>query len=54
MDMGLGGAATAVKLVGASAKIDIKGNRIVGDYSQACIAGTLHCPQKCTLKTTCS
>ena len=39
IDMGLGGAATGIKLVGATAGVDIKGCRIVGDYSQACIAG---------------
>jgi|TARA_Y100000310_G_scaffold53827_1_gene49346 hypothetical protein len=39
MDMGLGGAATGIKLVGATAGGTIRGNRIVGDYSQACIAG---------------
>jgi hypothetical protein len=39
MDMGLGGAATGIKLVGATAGGTIRGCRIVGDYSQACIAG---------------
>lgn len=39
MDMGLGGAATGIKLVGATAGGTIKGCRIVGDYSQANIAG---------------
>ena len=39
MDMGLGGAATGIKLVGATAGGDIKGCTIVGDYSQANIAG---------------
>jgi len=39
IDMGLGGAATGIKLVGATAGGNIVGNRIVGDYSQACIAG---------------
>lgn len=38
-DMGLGGAATGIKLVGATAGGTIRGNRMVGDYSQACIAG---------------
>lgn len=39
IDMGLGGAAVGVKLVGASANIDIRGCRIVGDYSLANIDG---------------
>ena len=39
IDMGLGGAATGIKLVGATAGGTIRGCRIVGDYSQACIAG---------------
>lgn len=39
MDMGLGGAATGIKLVGATAGGNIRKCRIVGDYSQACIAG---------------
>lgn len=39
MDMGLGGAATGIKLVGATAGGTIRRSRIVGDYSQACIAG---------------
>lgn len=39
MDMGLGGAATGIKLVGATAGVNIRRCRIVGDYSQACIAG---------------
>lgn len=39
MDMGLGGAATGIKLVGATAGGTIRNCRIVGDYSQACIAG---------------
>lgn len=39
MDMGLGGAATGIKLVGATAGGTIRRCRIVGDYSQACIAG---------------
>ncbi len=39
IDMGLGGAATGIKLVGATAGGTIRNCRIVGDYSQACIAG---------------
>jgi len=39
MDMGLGGAATGIKLVGATAGGNISNSRIVGDYSQACVAG---------------
>lgn len=39
IDMGLGGAATGIKLVGATAGANIRNNRIVGDYSLACIAG---------------
>jgi hypothetical protein len=39
IDMGLGGAAHAIKLVGASANVDIRGCRIVGDYSTANIGG---------------
>ena len=39
MDMGLGGAAVGVKLVGASAGVDIRNCRIVGDYSLANIDG---------------
>lgn len=39
IDMGLGGAAHAIKLVGASAGINIRGCRIVGDYSTANIGG---------------
>ncbi len=39
MDMGLGGAATGIKLVGATAGGTIRNNRIVGDYSLACIGG---------------
>lgn len=39
MDMGLGGAATGIKLVGATTGGNIRRNRIVGDYSQANIAG---------------
>jgi hypothetical protein len=39
IDQGLGGAATGIKLVGATAGGTIRRNRIVGDYSQACIAG---------------
>ena len=39
IDMGLGGAAHAIKLVGATAGCDIKNNRIVGDYSVANIGG---------------
>lgn len=39
IDMGLGGAATGVKLVGATAGANIRRNRIVGDYSLACIGG---------------
>lgn len=39
IDMGLGGAATGIKLVGATAGGMIRRNRICGDYSQACIAG---------------
>jgi len=38
-DNGLGGAATGVKLVGASADVQILGNTIKGDYSLACVAG---------------
>lgn len=39
MDMGLGGAAVGIKLVGASNSVDIRRNRIVGDYSLANIDG---------------
>ena len=39
IDMGLGGAATGIKLVGASTDIFITNNMIKGDYSLACIAG---------------
>ena len=39
IDMGLGGAATGVKLVGASTDIDIIGNTIKGAYSFANIGG---------------
>jgi len=39
IDMGLGGAAVGLRISGASAGVDIRRNRIVGDYSQACIAG---------------
>ena len=39
IDMGLGGAAHAIKLVGATAGCTIQGNRIVGDYSTANIGG---------------
>ena len=39
IDMGLGGAAVGIKLVGASNKVDIKDCRIVGDYSLANIDG---------------
>jgi len=39
MDMGLGGAAAAIKFVGATAGATIKNNRIVGDYSLALISG---------------
>lgn len=39
MDAGLGGAATGVKLVGASDTVKICDNTIIGDYSQACIGG---------------
>lgn len=39
IDMGLGGAAHAIKLVGASAGVNIRKNRIVGDYSTANIGG---------------
>jgi len=39
IDMGLGGAATGIKLVGASDRVRIRDCEIVGDYSQACIAG---------------
>ncbi len=39
IDMGLGGAAVGIKLVGASANVDIRNNRIVGDYSLANIDG---------------
>jgi hypothetical protein len=38
-DEGLGGAATAIKLVGATAGGTIRNNRITGDYSLACISG---------------
>lgn len=39
IDMGLGGAARAIALVGATAGATIRGNRIVGDYSVANIGG---------------
>lgn len=39
MDQGLGGAAHAIKLVGATAGCTIQNNRIVGDYSVANIGG---------------
>ena len=39
MDQGLGGAAHAIKLVGATAGGTIQSNRIVGDYSTANIGG---------------
>lgn len=39
IDQGLGDAAHAIKLVGATAGCTIKGNRIVGDYSVANIGG---------------
>jgi len=39
MDMGLGGAVHAIKLVGATAGVTIQNNRIVGDYSTANIGG---------------
>jgi len=39
IDMGLGGAATGIKLVGATAGADIRNNRITGDYSLACVGG---------------
>jgi hypothetical protein len=39
MDMGLGGAAAGVKLVGATAGVSIRRNRMVGDYSLAIISG---------------
>ena len=39
IDMGLGGAATGIKLVGATAGATFRRNRIVGDYSLACIGG---------------
>jgi hypothetical protein len=39
MDMGLGGAATGIKLVGASDTVKVQDSTIMGDYSQACIAG---------------
>lgn len=39
MDMGLGGAATGIKLVGATAGGNIRNCRIVGDYSFACVGG---------------
>jgi hypothetical protein len=39
MDMGLGGAATGIKLVGASADVSVVNNLIKGDYSLGCVAG---------------
>jgi len=39
IDMGLGGSATGIKLVGATAGGSISNCRIVGDYSFACIGG---------------
>ena len=39
IDMGLGGAAVGIKLVGASNNVDVLRNRIVGDYSLANIDG---------------
>lgn len=39
IDMGLGGAATGIKLVGASADVTIVNNIIKGDYSLGCVAG---------------
>lgn len=39
MDMGLGGAAVGIKLVGASNNVDIRRNKICGDYSLANIDG---------------
>lgn len=39
IDMGLGGAAHGIKLVGANTGCDIVGNVIKGDYSTACIGG---------------
>ena len=39
IDMGLGGAAHAIKLVGATSGCTIRDNRIVGDYSVANIGG---------------
>lgn len=38
-DMGLGGAATGIKLVGASHDVTIQNNIMKGDYSLACVAG---------------
>jgi len=39
LDMGLGGAAAGIKLVGASAGVEIKNGTIKGDYSLANISG---------------
>lgn len=39
LDMGLGGAAAGVKLVGASAGVTLRRNRITGNYSLANISG---------------
>lgn len=41
VDMGLGGATQAVILKGTSAGAKIVGNTIIGDYSTACVAGTV-------------
>lgn len=38
-DMDLADAVAAVKLTGASDRVTIKGNRVFGDYSTACITG---------------
>lgn len=38
MDMGLGGAAAGIKLVGASAGVRIRDNDIAGDYSLGCLS----------------
>lgn len=39
MDMGLGGGEAGIHLLGAVSGADIRDNRIIGDYSDACIFG---------------
>ena len=39
MDMGLGGAAAGIKLVGASDKVVVRGSKFQGDYSLAILSG---------------